>query len=184
MNVRRWLVAVCCLPLLGLAGCSDDPSQAQPQDPPSSSATAKPSPSETGPTIPPEAQGTDEASAKAFVKHWFEVFSSAMVSGETADLKSLSASSCQSCSAFVEVIDRTYSRGGRIESSGWTAVQFTRLDFEAMAFDFVARTGQERFLEADGSVARRAAAGSQDMTVRLVLDDYTWRIARLAVLDG
>ena len=63
MNVRRWLAAACCVPLIGLAGCSDDEPQAQPKDPVRTSSTPEPTPSETGPTIPPEAQWTDEASA-------------------------------------------------------------------------------------------------------------------------
>ena len=68
MDVRRWVAAALCVPLLALAGCSDDESQAKPQDP-TSSAAPSPSPSETdaAPSIPPEAMGTDEASAKAFV---------------------------------------------------------------------------------------------------------------------
>ena len=33
MDVRRWVAAALCVPLLALAGCSDDEPQAEPQDP-------------------------------------------------------------------------------------------------------------------------------------------------------
>jgi hypothetical protein len=184
MDVRRWVAAGLCVPLLAVAGCSDDESRADPGDP-SSSAVPTPSPSESeaAPSIPPEAMGTDEASAKAFVRHWFNVFTHSMNEGKVDEIKALSASGCMTCASFADLISRTYNSGGRIESDGWTAVNFARLDDESMAFDFIARSGMETFFRADGSVKRRYKGGDQAMTATLVQVDSAWKVKKLAVLD-
>ena len=186
MDVRRWVAAGLCVALLALAGCSDDASQAKPQDP-TTSAARSPSPKETetadAPSIPPDAMGTDEASAKAFVRYWFRVFTDSMNEGNSDALVALSAADCTTCKAFADLISRTYSKGGRIESNGWTAVNFARLDNDSMAFDFIARSGKETFYRADGSVRRRYKGGDQNMTVALVESDSAWKVNKLAVLD-
>jgi hypothetical protein len=117
MGVRRGLAAALCVAVAALAGCSDGEASPEPSDP-TSAASPTASPSPTGPSIPPEAQGTDEASAKAFVRFWFETLSAAMLSGDVTQVTELSAN-CVSCSNLARTIQDVYRKGGRFESAGW-----------------------------------------------------------------
>lgn len=126
MAVRR-LVAVC-VALVGLAACSDD-SDAGPKEPESSPAvsstpTASPTASPPGPSIPPEAQGIDEASAKAFVRFWFATLSESMRTGDVELVRSLGTPDCRSCNAVISKIEKLYAKGGHVRTEGWVVERF------------------------------------------------------------
>lgn len=140
MGVVRRLVAVAmCLPLL--FSCSEDEPSPEPEASTSTSATSSPSPSPTGPTIPPAAQGTDEASAKAFVRFWFESLSQAMNTGNVAAAKGFSHSRCSSCTALLDAITDVYDSGGRFQTAGWQVELITRAPaYTQEQPDFLLRT--------------------------------------------
>ncbi|RYP86821.1 hypothetical protein EKO23_07540 [Nocardioides guangzhouensis] len=118
MNVRRWLAAACCVPLFGLAGCSDDEPQAQPKDPVSTSST---------PSTEPPRQSAEftRSAAKLFVAHWINTFNSAVLSGETSALAGLGDPGCDACGDLVDTIDDIYAAGGHVESAGWRADRYS-----------------------------------------------------------
>lgn len=103
--------------VVALAGCgSNNP---KPAPAPTKSASASPSPSrEVAPTMPPEAKGTDEAAAKAYVRHFIEVINYAGPSGDTHALRQLYRG-CIECLAISDLIDKTYSAQGHISGGSW-----------------------------------------------------------------
>ncbi|KRF19738.1 hypothetical protein ASG90_20110 [Nocardioides sp. Soil797] len=120
--------------LIPLAACndggSDEPestaSDTSSSTPSTSPSSEDPSPTDTGPTIPPDAQGTDEASAKAFVRFYFETLSDAMESGDTTPLRQLATEKCETCTNLVRLIGGTYRKGGSYETEGWRVAKSLR----------------------------------------------------------
>ena len=184
MGVRRWAAAALCVPLLGLAGCTNDESQAKPRDP-TTSAAPSPSASETdaAPSIPPEAMGTDEASAKAFVPIYFDALNKAMNSGETSALAALSDPSCTSCSSIQRSIEKTFKGGGYAVTEGWEAKRVERLESDlGMAFDLQVRLGDEKFYSADDKVTHHFAGdANRRMVLYLESSNSIWRVSRLDI---
>ena len=114
-----------------MAACEANPSPAPlPSESPSPSATrsASSSPTVAAPTLPAEAKGTSEASAKAFVRHWIETLNYAGPSRETRQLKQISAPGCAACTAITDLIDEVDASGGYIRGSGWTINSVETLD--------------------------------------------------------
>ena len=110
MDVRR---AIAALLLLGLlVSCSDDEPSSDPPDP-----TASATPTSTAPARACDScrsAGEREASAKAFVRYWFDVFNYAVNSGDPALLCDQSAGECITCKAFRRNIDEGHADGGGV----------------------------------------------------------------------
>jgi len=177
MDVRRLVAA---LTLLGLlVSCSDDEPTSDPQEP-TSSATGTPSP--TGPVIPAEAQGADEASAKAFVRYWFEVFNNAVNTGDSALLMQLSTSECVSCKAFRRNIQKAYADGGGIRAAGWTPTSIHRIAaFKTPTFALSVLQGEEEYLNASGDVVRHFSGKRRSMTIQMIRGGPTWLVQQLDI---
>ena len=120
MNVRRWLAATCCVPLLALAACSEDEPSAEPDDPASTSS----SPDPTASAGEPPAAERSVRSAKQFVSYWVDAFNAAVATGNVSQLSEVSDPNCGACSDFVKTINGIYGPGGRIESDGWKPQRF------------------------------------------------------------
>lgn len=119
---RRVSVAVAlALGVLVAAGCQSNP-KPPPLETASKSTSPSPSasPTEAAPTLPPEAMGTSEAAAKAFVRHWVEVLNYAGPAGDTEALRRLSAPDCAACTAIAKFIEEVKGAGGDIQGEGWT----------------------------------------------------------------
>jgi hypothetical protein len=101
-----------------LVGCQSNP-EPPPIEAASSSPSPSPSPADAPPTLPAEANGTSEAAAKAFVRHYIELVNYAMRTGDTGDLSSLSDPACGSCAEVVQNVDELYTDGGHLEGDGW-----------------------------------------------------------------
>src|SRR4051812_38018201 len=93
-RTRAVLTALSLLPVLLVAGCSDDdpepkfaptPSESASSASPSSSAT----PETPQPTMPEAARGSDASSAEAFVKFYWDVVNYAQTSGDLDPLRGL-----------------------------------------------------------------------------------------------
>lgn len=96
-------------PLLVLGGCSG--SDPQPKiAPPASTA-----PTSASPTPSPQS-----LSPVATVRAWVEAQNHAMATGDTSELRTLSATSCQACDDFIETIEGVYGDGGRFMTDGWS----------------------------------------------------------------
>lgn len=177
MDVRRAVAALLLLGLLG--GCSDDGSSSDPPEP-TTSASTSPSPSE--PVLPEEAQGSDEASAKAFVRYWFEVLSYSLNSGSSTRLMSLSTSDCISCGALRKNIREAYEEGGRVDADGWRPISIRRLsNYSPPAFQLQVVQGEEEYLNASGVMVRHFSGGQRDMTIQLIHQGSTWRVKQLDI---
>ncbi|MBA2465210.1 MAG: hypothetical protein H0V42_09590, partial [Nocardioidaceae bacterium] len=98
---------------------TDDPPSTSATPRPSPSDTASPSPSATPPSLPPEAEGTSPAAAKAFARHYFMAINYAAATGDTVGLRALGTENCVSCDAIASNIEKVYEAGGHIESKGW-----------------------------------------------------------------
>jgi hypothetical protein len=166
---------------LALAGC-----QANPTPPPlastSTSPTPSPSPATAAPTLPAEAQGTSNAAAKAFVRHYFDTINHAMNTGEVEQFRLLSAENCESCAAIAGNIDATYAAGGEISSRGWSLRSVTVVPgqpAQAPILDLGVRLTRERVVERAGAEPRTFEGGKQPMTIHLVRQDNEWRVSRL-----
>ncbi|HSE10292.1 MAG TPA: DUF6318 family protein [Nocardioidaceae bacterium] len=166
-----------------LAGC-----QSNPEPPPFESAsdaatpTATASPADAAPTLPPEAKGTSEASAKAFVRHYFDTLNYAMNSGQTKHLRSLATRECESCGAISNNIDRTYEVGGHIKSRGWLLQSIAlvpRQSSERPILDLGVLMTAEEVTSESGAEPELFTGGRQPMTIYLVRLGGQWRVARL-----
>ena len=116
---RRLVARAVCVPLLLVGGCADDPEPklAPPDDTPT---TASSSPS-ASPTREPWEKKTN-AGAVAFIHEWVKTLNKAGSNGETERLRSLSETSCASCSNLIQYIGEVYGGGGRIVSRGWAVL--------------------------------------------------------------
>lgn len=117
---RRALVLVAGLALVGsaAAGCQSNP-EPPPLDRTATSTSPTPSPTASAPSLPPEAKGTSEAAAKAFVRHYVATINYAMATGHTSELRELSDVDCISCSEVADNIEKLYLSGGHLEGKGW-----------------------------------------------------------------
>ena len=119
--------------LLAVAmGCSEDagsPSASVVTSPmstaPSSSA---PSSNEAGsgqldvpaePPLPRAATKRTDKGAKSFARYWAELVNYSGTVGTTAALRSQTDARCSGCLALVDLIERTYANGGRVEGGNW-----------------------------------------------------------------
>ena len=108
-----------------MSGCDTNPAPgpptpgALPSDPAPSTGRLWQSTPPAAPAMPVAAQGTGPRAAKAFARHYFEVINYAATSGDTEVLKRLASTSCASCTAVTDNIDRIYSAGGHVERERW-----------------------------------------------------------------
>jgi hypothetical protein len=166
---------------LALGGCQTNPAP-PPLERTSISPTLSPSPTIAAPTLPAEAQGTSEAAAKAFVRHYFDALNHAMNTGEVEHLRGLGAENCASCATIAGNIDATYAAGGKISSRGWSLRSVTVVPgqpSQAPILDLGVMLTRERVVERAGAEPRTFEGGKQPMTIHLVRQDNEWRVSRL-----
>lgn len=186
MRVRRLAAAGTAALLLPFAACSDGESNAEPTQPTTSAA---PSPSETaaeGPTLPPEAQGDDEAAAKAFVEFYFELISEATRTGDVSALRGFSAPGCKSCSALIRNISKVYETGGRYESKGWTTeevAQTAQLTQTERAFVARVRIARRTQFDANGHVTSKTPTERKGIYIVARGSDGSWIVTRWGLVE-
>ena len=185
MDVRRWVTAALWVPLLALAGCSDDESQAKPQDP-TTSAAMSPSPNETGPTMPPEATTMDEASAEAFLRYFVSTINHAERTGDVTPLSEASDARCKSCQGIISTVEQLYADGGHLESNGWTVSGLTAYPDGSADEPVIAarvRISSQRAYSADGSV-RRFKGGMQKADFGLQWRGDHWTVKKFELVSS
>jgi len=110
VNRSRLAFALALLaPTVVLGGCSDDPvpKVAPPSD----------SPSVVSETPSPSGSAKDPVGA---VRAWVRAQNVALHTGDTAEMRGLSATPCESCDGFAEPIEQVYRNGGSFKTRGWT----------------------------------------------------------------
>jgi hypothetical protein len=112
-----------------LAACNDSDN---PRPAPLPTTTTEKSTTPTPPPLPPTANGTSNASAEAFVRHFIETLNFAITTGDTGPVRRLSTEKCSSCKGVADYLDGIYSAGGNVATSGW---QVKRLKFLARSPD-------------------------------------------------
>ena len=167
--------------VLGVAGCT---SNAEPSPLPSPTSSPSPSPSSTAaaPSLPPEAEGTSPAAAKAFVRYYFDVINYSARTGETELLRSLGTPSCISCEAIASNIEDIYSAGGHIESDGWQLQSVNavpRRHPTRPAFDLGVMQSPESVVASEGATASDYPGGKKPMTIYVHGAAGTWQVTRL-----
>jgi hypothetical protein len=190
MVVRRWVAGLVWVPLvLGAVGCSESSgstaSEPSGDPPPSSSSTPSESASPSGaPSVPPEAVGSDEASAKAFVRYYFEVITAAMQDGDTSWLRELSAQGCESCTGIAELIDDVHEKDGGYRTKGWAVRQVrTGPPFEqGLSFVLSVRESARVLVDAEGSVIDREPSALTPMRIIVRPRDRGWTVERLDLI--
>ena len=179
----RLLAAVTSAALLAVAGCTSDASP-EPAPLPTESAspgeTSRPSPS--APTLPPEAQGTSPAAAKAFARHYFEAVNYAAATGDTRELRALGTRECTSCDAIAGNIEKVYGAGGAIRSGGWQVNVLTLVPLQPKRrpiVDVGVTQSPESVVQSRGAKPKRFPGGKQPMTMHLVRRGPSWHVSRL-----
>lgn len=137
-RAKTYAAALTAVVATAVAGCSDGSPEPKPLDPVTSSAGESSTPGQDGsptggdagspgatdspdgpPTLPPEARGTSEKAAEAFVLFWVDRLNYSAATLETGPLAKLSAPSCRACHGAIEAIDRVERGGGSITGGAW-----------------------------------------------------------------
>ena len=160
-----------------LAGCGSD------EGPSSNAADTSPSAKTDGPpTLPAEAKGADEDSAKVYAGFWVESLNYATTSGDTTELKKLGTNECESCVAFASTLDQIYGAGGRVQSKGWTlqnAVPIAGQPETEPALRMDVLVQPQKVTEKAGAKTKSYDGGIQTMTMFLVRRGDGWLVDRL-----
>jgi hypothetical protein len=109
MSRTRWLVAALLAAcLLGACGDGDPKPDIPDPTPTGSPATPASADSSAAPESPEDA-----------VRAWVNSRNVALASGDTAELRSLTDASCESCLSLITSIEDVYAAGGHYETTGW-----------------------------------------------------------------
>jgi len=171
----------CCA---ALAGCESNPEPAPlpNQSPAASTPTETESPTPTPPTMPAEAKGTSEKSAKAFVRYYFKSINAAAATGSTSSLTALATPGCESCKTIAGNIEDIYAAGGSIETEGWEPETISAVPLQPKkrpVFDLDVRIHPELVVRKAGASAERSRGGRQAMTMHLRHGPSGWKVTRL-----
>ena len=136
----RRLVLVGCAMLLvpvSLSACSEESPEPAPLDRASSSPSSTPTPTAEpsgAPTLPPEARGTSDKAAVAFVEHVIEVLNYTARTLDTRPLAKLSSPDCAACKSVIAGTRDIRTAGGRISGGMWAVVETQLLSGASASF--------------------------------------------------
>jgi hypothetical protein len=108
-RTRAVITALSVIPVLLVAGCTDD--EPKPKFEPTPSET----PSSASPTTSPAALSPEET-----VRAWVDAQNTALRTGDTSSLAALSADPCNTCDQFIDPIAQVYADGGSFRGGAWT----------------------------------------------------------------
>ena len=156
----RCALALLVVLLLGTTtACSSDSPAPAPMADDTSSVSASPTttPSPSGPpTLPPEARGTSDKAAIAFVEHVIEVLNYSAKTLDTSVLERLADPDCAACDAVIASVERIRSAGGLMKGGAWTPIETSAL---------TGASGETRQVQAvvdcEPQVVRRSSGGNR-----------------------
>ena len=192
MTRLRIAVASTLLLPLTLAGCGDD--DPQPRIPPSSASspsTTTPSASPDAavePTLPPEAEGNDEAAAEAFAGYYWEVVNYSQLTGDVTRLKSISLVSCKYCTDGADYLRDMYKNGGRQDGGGYTVAAVNAFLADESPglriFELTVTTTSLPYSlqESSSATPEQFGPGKQERTMRLTWDKSGFSVASQELL--
>ena len=158
MTRLRVAAATALLVPLALAGCAED--DPQPKLPsasatsPTTTASATPD-APVEPTLPPEAQGKDEAAAEAFVRYFYDLINYAQVTGDVRAIKRVSFPSCDACANGAKFVHDIYAEGGFIDGASYTVsevlVDLVTNSRGVQTFNATVRTANDAFTQRESA---------------------------------
>jgi hypothetical protein len=140
-------------------------------------------PTATESDVPAFADNEGPAGAEQFVGFWTDTLNRATTSGDTEELRSLSADACQACGDFATQLDQIYAAGGRVESDGW---EITKVVPEAGATDnevglLVTYTvSPQKVYQSEDAKAKKFKGGNQGFRFHLIRDQGEWQVHDLS----
>jgi hypothetical protein len=132
--------------------------------------------------MPAAAKGTDERSAKAFARHYFDSINFAARTGDTSQLDTLGSGACESCDAIGRNIRRIYRAGGSIETEGWELRSLSPVPLQPRAkpvLDLSVFVNPETVVPRAGGPEKHYDGGKQAMTMYLAREDARWLVTKL-----
>jgi hypothetical protein len=182
----RGLAAAAALVLVGTTtSCSSETPAPDPiaGESPSASATPTPSPSpRDAPTVPPEARGTSDEAAIAFVEHVLQVLNYSTKSLDTLQLVRLSDPDCAACKTIVEHLQSIRAKDGFVRGGAWRPVESIALrtpNRGAKEIRVLVRFGAQRVVEGVGEKPTRHPSGSAFFTFFVAPEPPGWRVLRI-----
>jgi hypothetical protein len=103
--VRRGMAAALCAAALVVSGCSDDPPEPKPLDPPTGSEST---------TAPPTSEPPETQTPEQLIRDWIRTSYEVQISGETDDFRELGRD-CSPCDKFARRVEKIYTDGGWIK---------------------------------------------------------------------
>jgi hypothetical protein len=164
--------------VLVLAGCSgDDP---EPKMAPTESVASTPSTS--APTVSPS---VDPLSPEETVRAWVKARNAALQDGDTAAVRALSSSTCESCFGLIEPIEKIYADGGHFETKGWrvAAAKERGAGSERASVDTALVFAGGRTVSEAGAAPVRYASEKHIVVFKLAIVDDEWRVKFLGFLS-
>ena len=187
-SARRRTVGFACAAALVLGttvGCSDDTPSPEPLEPDTSAASTSPSPTPKpsgAPTLPPQARGTSDKAAIAFVEHVIEVLNYTASSLDTRPLSRLAAPNCAACQTIAQSLNAIKSAGGAVSGGAWSPVESVLLDTPQRGEHEVRvlmRYTAQKVVERSGAEPKRYPAGQSFFTFFIERRGANWHVARI-----
>ncbi|MBS4752250.1 hypothetical protein KG112_05440 [Nocardioides sp. zg-ZUI104] len=171
-----------------LAGCSDaDGKESSPE--PTTSASASPTASApTEPSLPAAADTSDEAGARAFLEHYWDLVNYAQATGDVDRMRAVSATTCSGCSGIADALEQLYADGGHLEGGEHTpnlgaATKIKTSDKSVFGYRIkvVVTYPSQVVVSADNARDERRAGEASFMAYVQWIDGGRWR---LDILDA
>jgi len=133
------------------------------------------------PTLPDEAKGSDEAAAKAFVRHYIDVLNYAGPAGDPEPLRHLSDPNCAACVAIADLVAEVHEAGGDIEGRGWSVRTVTVVAHKPRRAVLDARilVHPQRVRTSSTSAVNTFKGGPRLKTFWLSRNETSWVVTRL-----
>ena len=132
--------------------------------------------------MPAAANGTSEASAKAFVRYWVEALNYAGPSGDTTGLEKVSDKNCAACTAITTLIKDVTEAGGYVRGEGWTVKSTEALGSERGGVRIIeaqVAVAPQDILRKPGGDVVHFDGGSRLKTFWLDRTEGAWTVTRL-----
>ncbi len=133
--------------------------------------------------VPAFADNEGTAGAEQFLGFWTDTLNEATATGDTEQLKSLSADECTTCDDFAEQLDQIYEAGGRVESDGW---EIEKAVPEAGATDnevgllVTFSVSPQTVYQTEDAEAQEFEGGNQGFRFHLVREQGEWQVHDLS----
>ncbi|GAA4698928.1 hypothetical protein [Nocardioides conyzicola] len=161
-RTRAALTALFLIPVLLLAGCSDD--EPKPKfAPPSSEAPTSPTTTEVDPQA-------------AFIDEFFSEVTNSISSGDPTPFLEM-APGCKNCQVIARNLSAAYEDGGRIEGGRWTVESATKSSESEWSLSL--RTAEERWLDADDQVVKIVDPATLQVSLLLKPAGSGWTVQEM-----